>query len=151
MVDVRFTLDQKKKIGALDDGGNADIHTDVVAEAGVVAGVQYAVTADMMSLEATRHLWLSRLDPRRRSFAVGTYTHVLDQWGIVYDQPIVLNKRRHRRGRRRRHLRHRLRHRGRYGYLGDLIQPNAASHCHSERSEESGHRCARRREDAGAP
>ena len=52
-----------------------------------------SVSADMMSLEATRHLWLSRLDPRRRSFAVGTYTHVLDQWGIVYDQPIVLNKR----------------------------------------------------------
>ena len=56
-------------------------------------GPGISVSADMMSLEATRHLWLSRLDPRRRSFAVGTYTHVLDQWGIVYDQPIVLNKR----------------------------------------------------------
>lgn len=56
-------------------------------------GPGVSVSADMMSLEATRHLWLSRLDPRRRSFAVGTYTHVLDQWGIIYDQPIVLNKR----------------------------------------------------------
>jgi TnpA family transposase len=50
-------------------------------------------SADMMSLEATRHLWSARLDPRRRTFAVGTYTHVLDQWGILYDQPIVLNRR----------------------------------------------------------
>lgn len=47
----------------------------------------------MMSLEATRHLWSARLDPRRRAFAAGTYAHVLDQWGIVYDQPIVLNHR----------------------------------------------------------
>jgi TnpA family transposase len=50
-------------------------------------------SADMMSLEATRHLWSARLDPRRRTFAVGTYTHVLDQWGILHDQPIVLNRR----------------------------------------------------------
>ena len=45
-------------------------------------------SADMMSLEATRYLWSARLDPRRR-----TYAHVLDQWGILYDQPIVLNRR----------------------------------------------------------
>ena len=50
-------------------------------------------SADMMSLEATRYLWSARLDPRRRTYAVGTYTHVLDQWGILYDQPIVLNRR----------------------------------------------------------
>ncbi|MCZ6618564.1 MAG: hypothetical protein O7E57_10555, partial [Gammaproteobacteria bacterium] len=43
MVDVRFTLDEKKKIGALDDGGNADIHTAVLDAAGFVAGVQYFV------------------------------------------------------------------------------------------------------------
>jgi TnpA family transposase len=51
------------------------------------------VSSDMMSLEATRHLWSARLDPRRRTYAVGTYTHVLDQWPIIYDQPIVLNRR----------------------------------------------------------
>jgi TnpA family transposase len=51
------------------------------------------VSSDMMSLEATRHLWNARLDPRRRTYAVGTYTHVLDQWPIIYDQPIVLNRR----------------------------------------------------------
>jgi TnpA family transposase len=50
-------------------------------------------SADMMSLEATRHLWRARLDPRRRTYAVGSYTHVLDQWPIIYDQPIVLNRR----------------------------------------------------------
>jgi len=44
-------------------------------------------SADMMSLEATRYLWSARIDPRRRTFAVGTYAHVLDQWGIFYDQP----------------------------------------------------------------
>ena len=46
-----------------------------------------------MSLEATHYLWAARLDPRRRTYAVGTYAHVLDQWGILYDQPIVLNRR----------------------------------------------------------
>ncbi len=50
-------------------------------------------SADMMSLEATRYLGTARLDPRRRTYAVGTYAHVLDQWGILYDQPIVLNRR----------------------------------------------------------
>ncbi|MDM0109851.1 Tn3 family transposase [Variovorax sp. J22R24] len=50
-------------------------------------------SADMVSLEATRHLWSARTDPRRRTYATGIYTHVLDRWGIVYDQPIVLNER----------------------------------------------------------
>lgn len=50
-------------------------------------------SADMMSLEATRYLWSARLDPRRRTHAVGTHAHVLNQWGIPYDQPIVLNHR----------------------------------------------------------
>ena len=60
--------------------------------AGLWGGGLFA-SADMMSLEATRYLWAARLDPRRRTYAVGTYTHVLDQWGILYDQPIVLNRR----------------------------------------------------------
>jgi hypothetical protein len=47
----------------------------------------------MMSLEATRYLWAARLDPQRRTYAVGAYAHVLDHWGILYDQPIVLNRR----------------------------------------------------------
>ncbi len=43
MVDVRFMLDQKKKVGVLDDGGNAAIHSDILDEAGFPAGLQYAV------------------------------------------------------------------------------------------------------------
>ena len=50
-------------------------------------------SADMMSLDATRFLWNARLDPRRKGPAIGTYPHVLDQWPIFYDQPIVLGKR----------------------------------------------------------
>jgi TnpA family transposase len=50
-------------------------------------------SSDSMSLEATRHLWISRVDPRRRKHAIGMYSHVLDRWGIVYDQPIILNRR----------------------------------------------------------
>lgn len=50
-------------------------------------------SADMMSLDATRHLWSARREPRRRTHVVGTYTHVLDQWPIVHDAPIILNKR----------------------------------------------------------
>lgn len=50
-------------------------------------------SADMMSVDASRHLWSARVDPRRRTYAAGIYTHLLDCWGIVYDQPIVLNER----------------------------------------------------------
>ena len=56
-------------------------------------GVQGLASSDMMTLEATRRLWNARNDPRRRTKSIGTYTHVLDQWGIAYDQPIVLNRR----------------------------------------------------------
>ncbi len=50
-------------------------------------------SSDMMSLDASKHLYNARIDPRRRTHAVGLYTHVLDQHGIIYDQPIVLNER----------------------------------------------------------
>jgi TnpA family transposase len=50
-------------------------------------------SADMMAIDASRHLWNARIDPRRRTHAVGSYTHVLDRWGVFYDQPIVLNER----------------------------------------------------------
>ena len=46
-------------------------------------------SADAMSLEAARHLWNARVDPRRRTYAIGLYSHVLDQWGIIDDQPWV--------------------------------------------------------------
>ncbi len=50
-------------------------------------------SADMMSLETERAIWQSRADPRRKTASIGIYTHVRDGWGIVYDQPIVLNER----------------------------------------------------------
>lgn len=50
-------------------------------------------SSDMMALDASRHLYNARVDPRRRTHAVGIYTHILDWYGIVYDQPIVLNER----------------------------------------------------------
>jgi len=50
-------------------------------------------SADAMSLEASRYLWNARVDPRRRTYAIGIYSHVLDQWGIIYDQPLVLHQR----------------------------------------------------------
>ncbi len=51
------------------------------------------MSADAMSLEATRHLWKARVDPKLRRYAVGMYTHLLNQWGIIYDQPVVLGER----------------------------------------------------------
>jgi hypothetical protein len=49
MVEVRFTLDQRKKVGVLNDGGNAAIHSAVLNEAGFVSGQQY-VTISATSL-----------------------------------------------------------------------------------------------------
>jgi TnpA family transposase len=56
-------------------------------------GPGVAASADMMSLDVRRQLWSARTEPRRRSLAVGTYAHIMDQWGIIYNQPIILNKR----------------------------------------------------------
>jgi TnpA family transposase len=56
-------------------------------------GHGYEASSDLMSLDVSRHLWMSRVDPKRRRHAVGTYTQVLDQWGIVYDQPLLLSTR----------------------------------------------------------
>ncbi|MEO7056911.1 MAG: Tn3 family transposase [Caldimonas sp.] len=50
-------------------------------------------SADMMAMDASQHLWTARVDPRRRTYAAGLYTHVRDRWGLFYDQPIVLNER----------------------------------------------------------
>ena len=50
-------------------------------------------SADMMAINASRHLWTARVGPRRRTYAAGLYTHVRECWGIFYDQPIVLNER----------------------------------------------------------
>ncbi len=46
-------------------------------------------SADMMSLDASRYLFNARVDPRRRTHGVGLYLHILDRYGIFYDQPVV--------------------------------------------------------------
>ncbi len=56
-------------------------------------GTGQRASSDSMSLDTSPHLFYARVDPRRRTHAVGIYTHVLDQRGIVYNQPIVLNER----------------------------------------------------------
>jgi hypothetical protein len=50
-------------------------------------------SSDSMSLDATRHLYSARVDPRRRTPGIGIYTHKLDHWGLIYDQPVVLMQR----------------------------------------------------------
>jgi hypothetical protein len=62
------------------------LHRHAVVEAW---GEGTFASADAMSLEASRHLWNALGDPRRRTYAIGIYSHVLDQWGIIYDQPLV--------------------------------------------------------------
>lgn len=56
-------------------------------------GTGQLASSDSMSLDTSPHLFYARADPRRRTHAVGIYTHVLDQHGIVYNQPMVLNER----------------------------------------------------------
>ncbi len=51
------------------------------------------VSSDMMSLDISRQVWAARLDPKRRTSSIGTYTTVSDDWSIVHDQPIILNER----------------------------------------------------------
>jgi TnpA family transposase len=50
-------------------------------------------SADAMSVDASRHLYTARIEPRRKGPAMGVYTHYLDSYGLFYDQPVVLNDR----------------------------------------------------------
>lgn len=83
----------------IEESGHLREANDVVASAiaaepiAALWGEGIAASADMMSLDATRHLWNARIEPRRGTHAVGTYTHVSDQWPIIYDRPILLNVR----------------------------------------------------------
>jgi len=83
-------IEEAGQLRAASDAVVADLLAQPIAS---LWGSGVLASADMMSLDATRHLWTARIEPRRRIPAVGTYTHVLDQWAIVYDQPIVLNRR----------------------------------------------------------
>lgn len=50
-------------------------------------------SSDMMSLPTSRHLWISRQDPRRQTASAGMYTHVNDRGPIMNHKPIVLGER----------------------------------------------------------
>lgn len=50
-------------------------------------------SADMMSLDVSKHIWVARMDYRRKLPSVGTYTLVSDFWSVLYDMPIILNER----------------------------------------------------------
>lgn len=84
---------------AVEENGHLRTASDAVAAAMLAHpiaaqwGSGVAASADMMSLDATRKLWLARIEPRRRGPAVGTYTHVSDRWAVIYDQPVLLNER----------------------------------------------------------
>jgi Tn3 transposase DDE domain len=83
----------------IEESGHLREANDLIASAisaeplAALWGEGIAASADMMSLDATRHLWNARIEPRCGTHAVGTYTHVSDQWPIIYDRPILLNVR----------------------------------------------------------
>jgi TnpA family transposase len=56
-------------------------------------GSGYAASSDLMSLDANKHLYTARVDPKRRVHGMGIYQTVLDQWGIPYDAPLPLLQR----------------------------------------------------------
>lgn len=53
-------------------------------------GTGYEASSDLLSLDASKQIYNARVDPKRRTHGIGTYTTVLDQWGIPYDQPLPL-------------------------------------------------------------
>ena len=56
-------------------------------------GTGYAASSDLMSLDASKHLYNARVDPKRRVHGIGIYQTILDQWGIPYDAPLPLLQR----------------------------------------------------------
>ena len=50
-------------------------------------------SADSMTVDTSSHLYLSRMEYRRKQPGIGIYTHVLGSYSLFYNQPIVLNER----------------------------------------------------------
>ena len=50
-------------------------------------------SADLTSLDVSKHLWNARRDPRRRQPAIGSYTHLGDFWSLFNDMPLLLHER----------------------------------------------------------
>jgi hypothetical protein len=90
VANIMQTLDGGVRLRRANDAVVTSLRANPIAE---IWGDGTTASSDAMSLEASRHLWNVRVDPRKRHYAIGMYTHVLDQWGIIYDQPIVLNQR----------------------------------------------------------
>lgn len=55
-------------------------------------GAKRFASADMMSLEVSRHLWIARNDPRRGVPCIGVYQHLF-RWSLIDHLPIVLKTR----------------------------------------------------------
>ena len=49
--------------------------------------------SDAMSMDVSRHVWVARTDPKRRTWSTATYVHTLGRHGIGYDQPITITQR----------------------------------------------------------
>ena len=50
-------------------------------------------SSDMMSIDINRHVYTARIDPKRGTPSIGTYTHVADFWPIVSNEPLFLLQR----------------------------------------------------------
>jgi len=51
------------------------------------------LAGNAVSLDGTRHLWLARTDPKRRTLSTATYIHALARHGIAYHQQIAISRR----------------------------------------------------------
>ncbi|MBC3917094.1 Tn3 family transposase [Undibacterium sp. CY18W] len=79
--------------GRLRDANERVVQFQMKHEIAALWGGGKKASSDMMSIDVSKHLLQARREPRRKTHAVGIYTHVLDQFSVVYDQPIVLNER----------------------------------------------------------
>jgi TnpA family transposase len=90
IADAMRLLEDESTLRGANEEGLAFMHRHEVVKTG---GEGTFASADAMSLDASRYLWNARVDPRRRTYGLGVYAHVLAQWGIIYDQPLVLRQR----------------------------------------------------------
>ncbi len=79
--------------GRLRDANERVVQFQMKHEIAGLWGSGTKASSDMMSVDVSKHLLQARREPRRKTHAVGIYTHVLDQHCVIYDQPIVLNER----------------------------------------------------------
>jgi TnpA family transposase len=88
--DCMMLLEDTARLRSANDGCVAFIRQHPVTQSW---GEGTLASSDSMSLDATRHLFSARTDPRRQRRGIGIYTHKLDQWPLIYDQPVVLMQR----------------------------------------------------------